>query len=50
MSALKTQDEGDIYGEQIPPFNAAMVRTVIDEKLDLFFGPELSRVVRIPMV
>jgi hypothetical protein len=48
MSALKKDPNDGADERQIPRLNAAMVAVVIDEKLDIFFGPELSVVVCTP--
>ena len=45
MAVLRAESEEDVDSNQVPLFSEAMVKVVIDEGLDLFFGSELGRVV-----
>ena len=45
MSILQAESEEDVNDDEVPPFTVAMVKVIIDEGLDLFFGSELGRVV-----
>jgi hypothetical protein len=48
MEAIREGSGTDPDGAQsVPAFGAAMVRTIVKERLELFFGTEMGRVVRI---
>ena len=45
MSAPPAECEPNLDGDQMPLFTPSMVTVIVDERLDLFFGPECGRVV-----
>jgi hypothetical protein len=47
MSALVSDCEGGSEGDEVLRFDAAMIKVLLDERLNIFFGKEMEQVVRI---